>query len=251
MIDVDRANCRRSEEAHVRLGYDPGLHWHTTGKRINPHVMNRDGLLLLRRWQGGKYPRPAVPQCVGAALRPATTATEKGVTVVDGVYWYEMWAVSGGGVCTRGPGDQAQVAVFDGGAHVGAVPNAPSSVTVTPDESGYAVVSWYYNPVGELVAPTDFAIFGLGPGAIMDWSTPLATVDYVAGQWFYRHRLGPYNNGEFERFQVRARTGSINSLLPERVAGAAGYDPSAWPDTAVPSITVVTSAPAAPPALVS
>lgn len=249
MIDTDKANCHASDRAHRRMSYDLGLHWHATGKRLCPHVMNRAGLLLLRRWKAGKYPRPAVPQCVGAALRPDTEVTEKGVTVADGVYWYEVWTVSGGGVCQRSPGSFTRVAVFESSAHAGALPNAPSNVVVHPDAGGYVTIGWIYNPVGQGAAPTDFAIYAQGLGGLMNWSTPLATVSYTASRWIYRKQLGPYGDGAWTRFQVRARASGLCSLLPERVLGAAGYDAAAWPETVAPAATVVLSDPAAPPAM--
>ena len=192
-MDTAQANARISDAAHWQMRWDGGLAWLCSGPRLAPRMISAAGGLLLRRWLHSQFPKPAQAPVVGIALAGATQVNATAETpVVNAIHWYEVSRVNAAGLSDAGDGSRAMPVAYDkDGLDVGALPNPPLHVAVVPYAGGWSLLTWYYNELGQQVAPDHFALHhDSGTGVISD--TPFATVAYVAGQAYYQNRwIGP------------------------------------------------------------
>ncbi len=240
MLALNDYNAAARAGADWRLRCDPGLAWYCSHATLSPHKESGIGMLLLRRWPGGRRPRPDFPQTVGYAARPATVVSEgPGLTPSDGIFWYEPWVVSGGGQVQRARLDQVRPMARASGAYAGDLPNPVSGLRVQAIGDGYAELTWMYNPVGEQAAPVEFDIFTDAGTGTMVWTPPLDKVYYAAGVYRYGYKAGPYADGTWVWFTALSLSDAdVYSLVPEPVLGAGGYDRTGFTNPAAFAVGV-------------
>lgn len=189
--------------------------------RHHPNWVRSTGFLLLRRYTGSQFPRPAAAPIVGFAARPASSVdSDSGATYAnETVYWHVVDRVSVNGVLHQQDADQAHCAAYDSNGYVGAIPNTPIVARLIPVGDGTRVrLQWLYNPVDQQAAPERFDIFHNSGSGDIDWGTVQESIDYIDGREWYSWRSGSFSPGDSVKVSVRARTASgVYSLVP-RVA---------------------------------
>lgn len=232
---------RRMSDLSLAMLAGPGFLW-----------ARPDGLAVLRRWSGTKYPVPYMPEIVGHEPEAATSITSAvGATYAnDTVYWHIIERFSPSGIAAPAYLEDAEPVVWGASGYVGAVPNTPVNVRVVQVTGPKALVTWQYNPAREQATPATFEIFSDAGTGTMDWSTVVASVSYVAGLGSYAWRSGVLTAGS-RQYSVRAKTaGGIYSLAPLvgdlHIGGIGSYIPPAG--TKGVGVQIRTTAPAAPPA---
>lgn len=253
-MDLHQLNATACSLARMRRRRDLALRY-VAGPCGNPHWLRPKGVLLLRRWPttiGGKHQPPLVPTCVGFAVRPTTSVSNfaGAAYAADTIYWHRVDKVSAGGICAHTPPDQAQVAVWGGAGHIGAIPNSPGHVRALPLPGPKVNLTWTYNRLGEQAAPGSFDVFSDGGTGTMDWTTPVANVTYAAGQEWFSWVSGVLAIGP-RLFNVRAKTaGGVYSLVPrvaDKVLGTdTNYSPTGGQNGVYVRLLDTPATPAAP-----
>lgn len=90
----------------------------------------------------------------------------------------------GTGLEQAGSEARARVVVGPDGSDLSGLPNAPHALVLSPSQGGGGRVSWAYAPAEGFGPPTGFRVF-LGPGPVVDYSSPAATVPYTRGRVGY------------------------------------------------------------------
>ncbi len=72
-MDHNLANAIESDAAHWRMKWDRSLRW-AMGPPGGGKCFSTEGMLILRRWTGRKYPIPDDAAAAGFALRPAAAS---------------------------------------------------------------------------------------------------------------------------------------------------------------------------------
>lgn len=249
IVDNNQANAtaeaialgRRMSDLSLAMLAGPGFLW-----------ARPDGLATLRRWSGTKYPVPYMPELVGHEPEAATSVTSAtGATYAnDTVYWHIIERFSPSGIAAPAYLEDAVATVWGTSGYVGAVPNTPTHVRVVQVAGPKAMLTWQYNPVREQVTPATFEVFSDAGTGTMDWTTVVASVDYVAGITSYAWRSGVLAAGG-RQYSVRAKTaGGVYSLAPLvgdlYIGGVGSYVPPVG--TKGVSVQVRTTVPADPPA---
>lgn len=248
-MDNDQTNAYLLSRARVMRRQDAGLRF-ACGSMGHPLLVKKGGARRLLRWDGEKFPIPAVPMTVGVSRRTTTNVTEFAAAAKSDntIYWYLPETISPAGIPTCGNPDDAQCVVWGVGAHAGLVPNMPIEPRGRIVAGPKLEVTWSYNPLGEQDAPESFEVYA-GETAI-DWVTPIGSVDYDEQRRVYYFTSGVLAWSSV-RFNVRAVSASgVYSLTPKlghmQLGGEADYLPEAQAGALhVISVTPPT-APAAP-----
>lgn len=217
MSDHVAFNVRNQSLAAWRRRYDHALRWRSLHGRLRLNwCMNPDGFVILRRWQGSKYPRPTLPLAVGFADRGATVSSDAGATYSnDTVYWHEAELVSRSGIPGEADGRTALPSVWGPAGYLGPIPNMPTDIMYSQTSDAKFALSWLYNPLRQQVAPERFDVFSDGGTGTMDLSTVVASVTYAAGRLRYSWQSGTFANGVARAYTVRARSAAgVYSLIP-------------------------------------
>jgi hypothetical protein len=88
------------------------------------------------------------------------------------------------------------------GVDVTGRPNPPTGLTARATAGGTAALGWTYNPLGEPGTPTHFHVYR-GIGAV-DYTTPIATIDYSPALRSYRATISGLAHGTTYLIGVRA-----------------------------------------------
>lgn len=119
-------------------------------------------------------------------------------------YVYGLTAMSGGGVENVIDEVLSHTAFDAAGEWVGARPNAPSDLRVTPTAGGRFVLQWNYTRDGEQAEPAQFNVYhDNGTGAV-DFEHLAAMVDYRRGQFCYTYSSEAFAHAACIRWVVRA-----------------------------------------------
>lgn len=250
-MDNAQQNILASMLAAGRSKTDRGLRY-ALGGGMGLRCKQNRGVLLLRRWTGNKYPQPFCPAVVGHALRPATTVSERAGAghSPNTVYWYRVDIVSPGGIVALTAPEQIKCAVWDNSGWVGAIPNLPLNLVARQVAGPKVALSWLYNRASQQDAPQRFDIFSDAGTGTMDWSTIVASVNYVAGRELYAWTSGVLDGGP-RLYNLRARTAAgVYSLVPKVADKVIGPDKDYSPVGGKNGIgvLVLTTPPATPPA---
>jgi len=248
-MDNNQRNARVSMLARGRRKMDPALRY-AGGCFGSPHWLQNQGVAILRRWQGEKYPVPFIPQGVGFALRPESDVQSfAGAAYAnDTVYYHSIDRVSPAGVVSSSRHEHAQMAVWGGSGNVGPVPNMPVRMARRQVAGPRVLVTWIYNEAGQQATPATFEVFSDGGTGTMNWTTPIGSIAYVEGRNYFGWRSGIIAAGD-RQYSVRAKTvGGVYSLAALvgdiHIGGIGSYVPPAG--THGISIQVKTAVPAAP-----
>lgn len=191
--------------------YDP-IHRGWTPSGIANGVCSTSGYFFPRIHGGynlrrtvGDVPDASAP-IVGAAGADATTIqTFPWVThEASTSYAYWLTAVNGGGVENLIDEVMGQTGFDASGEWVGASPNAPSDLNVTPTAGGRFVLRWNYMPDGQQTEPAQFNLYHGGGTGTVDFENLAATVAYDRGRFFYAYLSEPFGHATRVRWVVRA-----------------------------------------------
>ena len=159
----------------------------------------------LYRWTGDRT--PVAPGAIMGAAGPGASEVRTFPRVAHAAstrYWYLLRAVGAGGVEEGNTDCVAGVGFDAAGQWLGLAPNAPECLRATAQSGGMVVLGWRYNPAGEAIAPSRFAVFGEQTDGAMDWDTPVGEVSYRSGRADYVWRVGPFEHGTRLAWSVRA-----------------------------------------------
>lgn len=222
--DIVREHMRVRARAWGGLG----LRGHLPGPLRNWVWRNGAGVLVC--WAGERLPLPTLDP---AGTRPAWVVglapglegqvdTFADVSFADGVYHFAVLAAAPAGAVAEIEPLEVQTRVYDGGALVGLMPNAPSLVQVRRLGGNRPRVSWTYSRVGEQAAPSSFEVYACDETTEFDFDAAAAgSTVFASGRRRYHWVGDPLEEGDVRYYTVRAMTaGGVQSLIPRNGIGA-------------------------------
>lgn len=188
-----------------------------------PHA---GGAAALLAWEGERLPLPELAPRSGArpailiGLKPGLGGPIDTFAAVaygaSRTVHCALISIGPGGVDTPLNPHEVQVRAFDaGGALIGLAPNAPTLLTARRLPTNKPLITWVYSAFGEQAPPTAFRVFAASGSDAFDWSSPLATTPYSAGQTRYQYVGAALSSGAHRAYAVRAvSAGGVLSLIP-------------------------------------
>jgi hypothetical protein len=105
-----------------------------------------------------------------------------------------------------------------------AVPNRPINLSAVPATDGSFVVSWNYNPLGQLAAPSTFRVYSDSGTGTINYAVPLGSVSYVSGLNAYTYTTAVLAGaGDTKvQFVVRAESAAAHREMNTAILPATG-----------------------------
>jgi hypothetical protein len=126
----------------------------------------------------------------------------------DTTYVYRLTAINGGGVENFIDAITAETPFDASAIWLGARPNPPGDLRVTPSVNGSFVLRWTYTVNGEQAEPASFNVYSDGGTGSIDFENPAANLTYRRGRFHYDYTSIGFAHGTKVRWAVRAVTGA-------------------------------------------
>lgn len=204
----------------------------------------------LRRLPGPNIPEltDEIAGCADGPVASITTGPHVGHPA-SGRYTYRLTSVGSGGVESDDLSNVREVVVTAAGALANPVPRPILGLAVKPADDGSFLLRWSYEPRRQAVAPAHFAIFSNGGSGEIDYSSPLATVNYSAGATEYQYDTGVIAGSTWETWQFAIRARVTSARFEASTAAPPAVPATDTPQYDVPTthaVVEVESAPAPP-----
>ena len=220
----DQLNAIEACKVQRRLAADVQLRRLNFNRR---HVwLNRNGLVVMRRYQGSLEPRPLIANVVGHSSRPAASLASysSGITFNGTrVYWVFLETFARMGPIAPIVDYLTQAVIYESGSYEGPVPNVCTDLRAEQRANRKFRLTWLYNPMGEQVAPEEFEVYHDNGTGTLDLGTPIGTVTYQPEEEFYELLTDAYTAGQTIAFSVRAKSAAGHfGLQPGQGRGYTG-----------------------------